>query len=224
MTAPQIKYPGRCGLCRQVVGKAQMTRHLKACLKKDAGAGGRAENLFHLVIEGRYLPMYWLHVQTPGAASLDDLDAFLRAIWLECCGHLSCFTISGQRYSVQPVEDVFWGAGEESMEIQLSNVLSEGTKFTHEYDFGSTTELSLRVVGIRRGAPVEGPGVALLARNDPPEWKCAKCGKPATQIHATGWGLDVDSLVCDACLGDDEDEGVLPLVNSPRTGVCAYSG
>jgi len=35
-----------------------------------------------------------------GSATLTKLDDYLRAIWLECCGHLSKFTIGG------------WGGGE----------------------------------------------------------------------------------------------------------------
>jgi len=35
-----------------------------------------------------------------GSATLAKLDDYLRAIWLECCGHLSKFTIGG------------WGGGE----------------------------------------------------------------------------------------------------------------
>jgi hypothetical protein len=85
-----------------------------------------------------------------------------------------------------------------------------------------TTELKLRVVEFRE-RQVNKPDITLLAQNEPPAWECAKCGNPATQIQATGWGLDVDSLFCDACV-DDEEEAYLPLVNSPRTGVCGYCG
>ena len=34
----------------------------------------------------------------------------------------------------------------------------------------------------------------------------------------------MDSLFCDECLVGDEEEGYLPVVNSPRTGVCGYCG
>ena len=102
-------------------------------------------------------------------------------------------------------------------------MLGPGTKFQHEYDYGSTTELKLRVVEFRERR-VKNPEITSLARNEPPPWECAKCGKPATQIQATGWGLDMDSVFCGDCVGDEEEEGYLPLVNSPRTGVCGYCG
>ncbi len=60
-----------------------------------------------------------------------------------CCGHLSCFTIDGQQYSAHPSEDVLFGPREETMGQKIYNVLGAGTKFQHEYDYGSTTELKL---------------------------------------------------------------------------------
>ena len=222
MSVEKSQYAGRCMLCNEMLNKSQATRHLKKCVAAHKEESGKTAKLFHLVIEGNHMPMYWLHVEIPGALTLSRLDAFLREIWLECCGHLSCFTIDGQRYSVHPADDVFFGLREETMNHKLYNVLAPGTKFRHEYDYGSTTELNIRVVDFRE-RQVGKPRIALLARNEPPEWACAKCGKPATLIRATGWGLDEDSLFCGKCVGDDE-EGILPLVNSPRTGVCGYCG
>ncbi len=112
---------------------------------------------------------------------------------------------------------------EETMGHKLYKVLSDKSKFQHEYDYGSTTNLKLRVVGIR-AATVKKPAITLLARNEPPVFACAKCGKPATQIMASGWGLDLDSLYCDDCSGDEDEEGFLPLVNSPRTGAYPRRG
>lgn len=42
---------------------------------------------------------------------------------------------------------------EESMEQKIGKVLSAGTKFQHEYDYGSTIELKLRVVAVYKGQP-----------------------------------------------------------------------
>jgi hypothetical protein len=35
---------------------------------------------------------------------------------------------------------------ERDIEVTLTQILDEGSEFTHEYDFGITTELDLRVV------------------------------------------------------------------------------
>lgn len=32
-----------------------------------------------------------------GNAEMGDIDYFLRCIWLECCGHMSSLTISGNK-------------------------------------------------------------------------------------------------------------------------------
>jgi hypothetical protein len=200
-----------------------MTRHLEACIEKKSEIDGKAVRMFHLVIEGTYLPMYWLHVDIPGAMTLRHLDAFLRGIWLECCGHLSAFTIDGQRYSVQPTGSAYAGMREKNMQQKIYRVLAQGVAFKHEYDYGSTTELSLRVADIRERR-VKSPDILLLARNEPPELPCTKCGKPATQILSSGWGPAEEDLFCDTCIDPDEEEGLLPVVNSPRAGVCGYSG
>ncbi len=88
---------GKCELCGGTFGKAAMTRHLGSCRQKQVPQEGlKKTKLFHIVVEGRYLPQYWMHIEVPAKATLEDLDGFLRDTWLECCGHLSAFTIEGR--------------------------------------------------------------------------------------------------------------------------------
>jgi hypothetical protein len=79
-----------------------MLQHLKSCEQRKAQIApeetGKARkpkktSLFHILVEGTYLPMYWMHLEMPASATLQDLDNFLRAVWLECCDHLSSFKI-----------------------------------------------------------------------------------------------------------------------------------
>ena len=95
---------GKCKLCNATFSKKAMTKHLESCFqRKEAGEVSSASDkekskkmdVFHLVVEGRDLPDYWMHLSAPAYATLKDLDNFLRGIWLECCGHLSAFTIEG---------------------------------------------------------------------------------------------------------------------------------
>src|SRR5713226_4346681 len=145
---------GTCYLCHGEFSKAAMTKHLEACQRRAIGAQaeaashpqGRKTKKFHLVVEGRDLPMYWMHLEVSTGATLADLDQFLRASWLECCGHLSAFEIEKERYSSDAGRYSDWGTDEQSMRVRLDKVLSPGRKCFHEYDFGTTTELSLRVV------------------------------------------------------------------------------
>lgn len=41
MIAEKPQYPGRCMLCKEVMNKAQMARHLNKCVAKNAEDGGR---------------------------------------------------------------------------------------------------------------------------------------------------------------------------------------
>jgi hypothetical protein len=200
-----------------------MTRHLAACRGDGEAASGetRAPRLdYHIVVETPYGKDYWLHVAAPVDAPLSALDSFLRRIWLECCGHMSCFSIGPLRYASSPMREL----DERGMRVALNRVLEVGTALGYEYDYGSTTELRLRVVGLREHRKA-GKQVVLLARNDPPEIGCGNCGQAATHVCG-GCSESGDGWLCDGCARKHEcgEDMLLPLVNSPRTGVCAYSG
>ena len=218
---------GKCNLCGGTFRKAAMTKHLKSYKqRKDTAEASspsrspRKSKTLHLVAEGRYSPNYWMHLEVPAAAKLAELDDFLRQIWLECCGHMSAFTVEGKNYSVAPMADF----DDESMDVKLNEVIRPGMKFYHEYDFGTTTELALKVLSEGETEP-GGELIRVLARNDPPPIECQSCGKPATQVctvciwSGEGW-------LCDECAGEHEcgEEMLLPVVNSPRVGMCAYTG
>jgi hypothetical protein len=124
-----------------------MTRHLRSCLSKNADqlAGGSADDasqdLFHLYVQPLWQqPLHWLHLATPPATTFADLDQFLRDIWLECCGHLSSFPVQGMNFDAHPYE-----ASDTDMDHPLGEWIDEGAEFDDQYDFGSTTPLTLRV-------------------------------------------------------------------------------
>lgn len=102
--------------------------------------------------------------------------------------------------------------------------LQPGLKFSYEYDFGSTTNLSFRVVAELPGLPKK-RSFALFARNEPPLIPCGQCSKPATQVCAEHVYEDAGWL-CDACAAEHEcgEDMLMPIINSPRTGVCGYVG
>lgn len=113
---------------------------------------------------------------------------------------------------------------EKSMNVKIGSVLGPGMSFIHEYDFGTTTELALKVLSEREGEPMN-KSIQIMARNDPPLIVCSVCGKAATQVCAQciyegkGW-------LCDKCPSEHEcgEEMLLPVVNSPRVGMCGYTG
>jgi late competence protein required for DNA uptake (superfamily II DNA/RNA helicase) len=112
---------------------------------------------------------------------------------------------------------------EMDMGTRLNQVLEVGMRFFYEYDYGSTTALALKVVALRERGSAK---VQLLARNEAPQVTCQRCGnKPATQI-CTECAWNGEGWLCKSCLVAHEcgDEMCLPVVNSPRVGVCGYTG
>ncbi len=217
---PKTTSQGKCQLCKQTVSKQAMTAHLNKCMDEYLAEGN--QRIFHLRVEGRGMPEYWLHLAVPASAPLHRLDQFLRDIWLECCGHLSAFYIAGETYESAPEADP-WGGRAKGMSARLESVVTPGSKFTHEYDFGSTTELVLQVLGERQGKMSK---IQLLARNDPPHIPCAECGKPATQVCSQCIYEGPEAWLCDEHAAEHEcgEDCFLPVVNSPRVGVCGYTG
>jgi hypothetical protein len=201
-----------------------MYHHLRACDAREAAIeeanaqDAPKTRIFHLVVKGS--DVHWLHVEVSANASLQDLDEFLRDTWVECCGHLSQFTINDVNYTVSP--DYTWFPEDRHMDVELGEVLYPKLEFSYEYDFGSTTYLELRVAGEREGALPGDDVVHVMARNQLPDYRCEECCEPATVICV----FCNYTLLCDECLEKHEcgEEGVLPVVNSPRIGVCGYTG
>ncbi len=190
---------GNCYLCGAELGKTAMKNHL---LKDHGGETGQECRL--LRIEGAYNKNYWLYVDIPVDKTLNMLDKFLRKIWLECCGHLS----------------EFQGAGKST---KVGN-LRVGSQFLHLYDFGSTTETLITVMGTT-WRPPQREAVRLLARNIPLQFSCGKCGAPAGYVDTERLWDNENPFYCEKCARKYADEYMLlPVTNSPRMGVCGYTG
>ena len=206
---------GICSLCNSKYTKAGMTRHLKSCIPKSLRnqleQSNQQKPFFHILVTGQYAPDYWLYLKVNCEASLETLDQFLRDIWLECCGHLSAFLYKGNKLG---------------MRRKLQDILKPGMELLHEYDFGTTTVLSLKVLGSYEGPIKKNMPIQILSRNEAPEILCDECGKaPAVEICTEcQWGEG--GWLCQSCAETHQcDEDMyLPVMNSPRTGVCGYTG
>ncbi len=225
---PRPKSMGTCALCGSSSESSEMSKHLKSCRSKaTVPSDAKCETLFHVAVEGTYCPEYWMHLEAPADATLADLDSLLRHIWLECCDHLSAFEIDKVQYLPDRARGDF---GDESMDVALGEVLLSKRKFAYQYDFGDTTALTLKVISKYEGAP-PGPKdepARILARNVPPEINCGKCGKTAVLVCVQCM-YDGEGWLCKACAKKHEDECeggemMLPVLNSPRVGVCGYCG
>jgi hypothetical protein len=213
---------GKCAYCEEEMTKSRMVMHLANCLRRQEFIAkaehkkAQTETLYHLRVQDAWRSEFWLDLEMQGAATLKDLDDYLRAIWLECCGHLSCFTIGGLR-------------GKEILKKRHADeVLQPGIELTHIYDFGTSSETLIKVMGLREGKPITSRPIALMARNLMPEAECIECGKPAAWLcleclfEAEVWGTLCDDHA-QTHPHDSYDEPV-PLVNSPRLGMCGYTG
>jgi hypothetical protein len=200
---------GTCQLCKRQTSKSQMARHVAGCAPEHDSPGAR-ESIVQLRVEADGDPRYWLYLEARESAPLKQIDAHLRRTWLECCGHMSSFRV---------------GVSDLSMNSKIAALPGKGAKFSYEYDFGSTTALVGQVTGTRVGSLGRAP-VRVLARNDPLEWRCAICPDPAVVVCPFCIYED-DCLFCEAHARDHpcaKEEAYLPVVNSPRMGVCAYVG
>lgn len=226
---------GTCQLCQKQDLKGAMAFHLGGCLAQQQGqADRRPSPKYLLLVESRGLPEhYWLYLEMVQQAKLTRLDQLLRTLWLECCGHLSAFTIDETRYSIDAgMYEGEWetelSVQEEPMDVPIRRILSPGQDCAYEYDYGSTTYLSIQAVAAYTGVTT-GSSVRCLARNDPPFLRCNECGRAATLVcpfckdtapfGKAGW-------FCQRCARSHDCgiETMLPVVNSPRVGVCGYTG
>lgn len=194
---------GTCDYCRRELSKGAAAKHLAACKGREKGE----EDRFVVLAEGRHLPQYWMALDVLPELKLDALDRFLRKTWLECCGHVSAFSM--QR---QPV-----GKGRRIEELA-------GAELGYAYDFGSTTELRIRIGAQPLASVSFRNAVKIAARNIAPKHVC-ECGTDAAHVCSEcQW--DGAGFVCVKCAKKHEcgEEMLLPLVNSPRAGVCGYGG
>ena len=200
---------GACELCVHQAAKSLMAGHVATC-PAEQDSGSRPSPLVQLHIESEGMPEYWLYVEGRETALLQQLDLLLRRVWLECCGHMSAFRL---------------GRLELNQRTPLSALPRKGIAFQYEYDFGSTTALEGRVLSLREGSIGRGV-IRLLARNNPPRLTCSECEAPATLvcpycIQSEAWLFCEEHAPQHPCA---EEEVFMPTVNSPRMGVCGYTG
>lgn len=213
---------GKCAFCGREMAKGGLARHLSACSQRQEAMStanqkrGKEQELYHLQVQDAWQGDFWLHLEMNGSATLADLDDYLRAIWLECCGHLSQFSIGG------------WRGEEIPKTTRVGRIFEPEVEVTHIYDFGTSSETLIKAVGVRGGKPLTSHPIVLMARNNPPEAYCMECKQPAAWLCLEClYELDEPGTLCDqhAEVHPHENYGEpMPLVNSPRMGMCGYDG
>mgnify|MGYP003498493730 FL=1 len=245
----QLTSEGQCLYCSQLFSKQAISRHLQKHLLEKV-KGNKAGKSFLLKVETNPKwgsSPYFLVLWVDGSAEMSDIDRFLRRIWLEYCGNMSSFTISGNKqkgtmWDIFETQELLMkgktAAYEQMMEDangeipksrKTKAVLCKGMKLQYDYDFGSTTSLQLTVTDEYPAKADE--QIVLLSRNEPLQILCESCGKePAVQLCSVCMGQE-ENAFCKKCAkqhaktcSDFADYAAMPIVNSPRMGVCAYEG
>ena len=208
---------GTCAYCGEILTKRSVDKHLLTCEKRQAAlkaSSQPAETLWRLRVQDAYSKMFWLELEMRGSASLDQLDKYLRAIWLECCGHLSEYTLGG------------WGGVKVAKSRKADAVFQPKMILRHLYDFGTTSETDIKVLGMVQGKPVTKHPISLLARNQIPDETCQECDQKAVWLcMECVYDEQKSGFLCDEHVEDHEhEESPVAYVNSPRLGMCGYDG
>jgi hypothetical protein len=121
-----------------------------------------------------------------------------------------------------------WQGDEIANSRKADAIFEPGLVLRHLYDFGTTSETDIKVVGFREGKATTKHPITLLARNQMPEAVCQECGQPAKWLCIEClYEDDASGFLCDehAEGHPHEDYGEPRLLfNSPRTGMCGYEG
>lgn len=204
------------------MSRSGLRRHLASCTERQLvietsnQKRGKVQNLYHVQVQDAWDGAFWLHLEIKGTALLQDLDDYLRRIWLECCGHLSMFSIGG------------WSGEELDMSTRVDRLFVPGLVLTHIYDFGTSSETLVEVVSERTAKATTAYPLTLMGRNEAPEITCQVCGAEAAWLCIECMYEDEQpGVLCDAHAADHAHQaygGPLPIVNSPRVGMCGYEG
>lgn len=215
---------GICSFCGGEFSKGGMGKHLSSCPERhkmvvnveSQEPPGKKQQLFYLLVRSAESLGFWLHLEMNGTATLKQLDSYLRSIWLECCGHLSHFSEGG------------WEGDEIPISRKIEKVFQTGIELTHLYDYGTTSTTLIKAVNSRTGVPLTRHPIYLMARNNAPVEPCVTCGEPAVWLCMDCLCEEDEWItLCEKHANEHphfEDGNVVPLVNSPRVGMCAYDG
>ena len=226
---------GACAFCGHKMARGAMSKHLATCPERQAqidkaeATGRKPQTLYQLAVRDKEFTAFWLLLEVNGAAPLADLDTYLRAIWVDCCDHMSFFTIAGTMYR-DLIDDKFTLRGEKSRQTPVGEAFVAGSKpGAYEYDFAAPSKLTLEVVEKREGKPLSRHPVALLARNVIPDFKCAECGESAKWMCVQCY-YERGEEKCYLCAAHGKGHactlygGLRKVRNSPRLGRCKYNG
>lgn len=210
----KIKTNGICAYCKTEIPKNAhvILSHISNCKSKAISKNESHINYMILLLEGKYNPDYWIVIKAKPEITMKKVDKFLRDIWVECCDHMSLFSDKHSKIG---------------MTWKLDEVFEKGYKVDYIYDFGSSTEISLSL--LEESGDKDEKDIQILMRNKEIDYKCSYCNNKAVEICPFCLYED-KGFLCKSCIKEHKcikNEGediLLPIVNSPRSGECGYTG
>jgi hypothetical protein len=204
---------GVCIYCNKTFLQKEMPKHLAAHLvqMEKLQHDKPCKTYCHVEVEADEM---FLHLLVKGIAEMEVIDDFLKAIWLECCGHLSTFR-------------------HKNFKISMSNLVQEvflpKIKIEHDYDFGTTTTVTL--IARKHYQLNLKENIILLSRNEPLKFLCGICEKKPATVLCAECNWNTYAFFCNSCAKKHETEcngfadyAKMEVVNSPRMGQCGYEG
>ena len=210
---PELESEGKCIYCAEMIASDEIKKHLEKHLKALEKETKSIETATFCHVEVRAEEMF-LHLLVKGNTKMKEIDNFLRAIWLDCCGHMSDF--HHKNFKIKKTDLV-------------QDIFTSKVKIKYDYDYGSTTRLDL--IARNHYQLNEKKKLILLSRNEPLKILCSICKKKSATCFCVTCLWETEEYFCDKCsekhsekCEDFEDYANMPVVNSPRMGECGYTG
>ena len=113
---------------------------------------------------------------------------------------------------------------------ELNNSLGPMQSLTRSglREVGEACRKALRTMDVREGPPPTEHPIELMARNHKPEAACMECDREASWLCIECmYDEDASGTLCDEHVEDHPHDAYgepMPILNSPRTGMCGYTG
>jgi hypothetical protein len=192
-----------CNQCNKEYCKNRFLTHYNKCILKNSNLTGYIVKF--LSRSDITNELYYIYASIGTKCEFSNIDKFLRETWCECCGHLSTFTDDDDNELPK------------SKKIEECNV---GDIFLYEYDMGTTTMISMEIIGKFNENDSNESEINIINRNLPPIVKCYNCKEDATLYNS-----ETDKIICKECrikLRLKRNKFIMNIVNSPRTCMCGY--
>jgi hypothetical protein len=200
-----------CKFCNKKYGIKAIEDHLSECIQNNINDknGYLIEFISSSGITNKSYQMFAIFGTK---CKFNHIDKFLRMIWCECCRHKSTI-------------DVFEEVNKDKTHkcVNFNTLISKyehANQFIYSYDMFLTTDIYFRIIKKLEGN-INDTNYELLYRNEPFKIKCnnyKKCKEFGTCIYY----FNVFCNECKNVIDEDEQEYILKLSNSPRTGICEY--